>query len=136
MDGRSGAYAANSKVHFPNYKVHETAMSKAGGAFVGADGSRIPSRGEQHVRVQTESGCLCGITFNDAPVTDPILSVSQLNDSGHDVLYQKRGGYIEHIKSGQRVSMYRREGVYWVKLKVLEPAEGEGAQHFRRQGEP
>ena len=84
-------------------------------------GVAYPTKGEQHVKVETENGCLCGINFNDAPVTDPILSVSQLNDSGHDVMYRKTGGYIEHIKTGQRVKMYRREGVYWVKLKVLPP---------------
>ena len=117
-----------------DYKVHETAASRAGGMFVAADGGRIPNRGEQRVNVAVETGDLCKVVFNDARVTDPILSVAQLNDSGHDVMYQKKGGYIEHLKTGQRVRMYRREGVYWVKLKVLPPDDGDRASSFHRQG--
>ena len=125
VDGGSGAHAANAAKHFPDHKVHETAASRAGGMFVAADGRKIPNRGEQRVKVQVETGDNCLVVFNDAPVTDPILCVAQLNDSGHDVMYQKRGGYIEHLKTWLRVRMYRREGVYWIKLKIHSPSEDE-----------
>ena len=103
---------------------------------MGADGTRIPNRGEQHVKLELETSTLCGVTFNDAPVTDPILSVHQLNDSGHDVMYRKNGGYIEHVKTKQRVNMYRREKVYWIKVTVRRPPGDERDQPFTRPGRP
>ena len=112
---------------FPEHRIHETEASKSGGVFIAADGRRIPNRGEQHVKMEVETGAMCGVTFNDAPVTDPIISVSRLNDSGHDVCYKKKGGYIEHLQSGQRIRMYRREGVYWIKVKIPDPSIDERA---------
>ena len=86
------------------------------------------------MRVQVETGDLCSIVFDDAPVTDPILSMAKLNDSGPDVMYQKRGGYVEHLKIGQRVKMHRCDGVGWVKLKIIDPADGDSVAPFHRQG--
>ena len=38
-----------------------------------------------------------------------LVSVGQLNDSGHDVMNTNKGGYTEHVKAKQRVRMHKSE---------------------------
>ena len=57
-------------------------------------------------------------TFDDADVTVPILSIGKLTDNDNDVLFQKRGGKIIHVPSGEEIHFKRMHGVYFIIFNV------------------
>ena len=57
-------------------------------------------------------------TFDDADVTVPILSNGKLTDDGNDVLFQKRGGKIIHLETGEIIHFKRMHGVYGITMNI------------------
>lgn len=83
------------------------------------------------VQAQSEESRTRTYTFQNAPVTAPILSIGKLTDDDNDVLFQTRGGNIIHVSSGEEIAFVRRHGVYFIKLnidwRILQPEEPETA---------
>ena len=52
----------------------------------------------------------------------------RLEDEGHRVIFEKHGGYIEHVRTGQRTSFKRSGGVYTMDVKIMPNKD------FQRQG--
>ena len=116
----------------PTYPVVEGAAKKAGVRYSAADGTEIPNEGEQSVRFATREGHECGILFQVADITQPLLSVAKLAAKGHDVTFNGDTGRITHLESGKSIRFYRQGGVYmlhvWVRPGPLTSFRGLGAR--------
>ena len=90
LDSGAGAHVMNHQ-DAPGYEVRPSAMSKAGAAFLAADGGRIPNHGELTVNMlSTDSeGTPHRITsrFEAADVTRALWSVGLICDSGLQVRF-------------------------------------------------
>ena len=106
-------------------------MQRAGGRYRAANGARIPNLGEQRVPFQTAEGHKCRLLFQIAPVEKPLISVAQLGRTGNRVVLDGAGGYIENVRSGQRMNIVKEGNVYTLVMRVpsAEPASG-----FARRG--
>ena len=105
----------------PGHTVVPSAGSKAGKHFLAAGGHRIPNQGQLNLMVSGEgfSGRVKS-TFQAAPVTRPLLSVSKICDSGCKVLFDKERAIIR--KDGRNVGTFvRRGGLYVAELAVQDP---------------
>ena len=91
--------------------------AKKGVHYVAADGGRIPNLGEVKVNLLTKEKEKATVTFQVADVHKPILSVSALTAHGHRVSFTKEGGIITLARTGRRIALQKRDGVY--KLEVL-----------------
>ena len=86
--------------------------------YLTADGGRIPNLGEQSVKVVTKEGHECGLRFQVADVTRPLLSVTQLVRSGNLVQFTTQGGTITHRARGWKIKFEKRGGVYALDLEI------------------
>ena len=72
------------------------------------------------------------ITFDDANVSIPSLSIGLMTYCDNDLLFQKKGGKIIHVPSGEEIAFVRRHGVYFIKFKfdwhILQPNVPEAAE--------
>ena len=59
-----------------------------------------------------------GLAFQIAAVGRPLISVTQLSDSGHDVKFGRYGGVITHLSSGRTLPLRREKGVYVLEMKI------------------
>jgi len=98
--------------------VKPSAMSRAGGRYRAANGSRIPNLGQQAVRFEVDEGHACGIGFQIADVERPLLAASQLAAAGNRVTFDADGGTVENVASGKRFNLQRRGGVYVLRMWV------------------
>ena len=136
-----------AKKVFPGLKVKPSKGSQQGMKYVAAGGHEIPNRGEVKVEGVTEQGAKLNLTYQDAAVDMPILSVGELADTDHKVDFEKHGGEIIHKPTNTITPFIRRAGVYFVKLLVprsavevsdpMEVDEGKSkSSGFRRPGNP
>ena len=95
-------------------------MSQAGRSYRAANGAAIPNLGETTLAFRDPEGRPCGLGFQVAQVERPLVAVSQLADSGHEVVFRQDGGHILHVASGRRLPLERSRGVYLLKMMVDE----------------
>ena len=113
VDSGAAEHVANPDA-FPGIEVEESEGSKSGLNYVAANGDPIPNLGEQKVKVATEEGHLCGLKFQSADVTRPILSVPKLTESGHECTFRKRkGSSTTSTQVRGRDSTRREESTSW-----------------------
>jgi hypothetical protein len=112
----------------------ESALSKAGVAFVGADGGRIANHGGPLLKIVSEDskGNKHHITsnFQVADVTKALWSVGLICDSGLDVRFKKHEALILDSR-GVELCRFERIGGLYVTTVMLENPEH---QDFHRQG--
>ena len=109
----------------PDYAVREGEARKQGVTYTTADGGELPNMGEKQVQYRTFEGHTLSSLFQVADVRKPLLSVPSLTSSGHDVVFNKRGGTITHPK-GDRTMRFRRQGGVYILDMWVPP--------FQRQG--
>jgi hypothetical protein len=133
LDSGAGTHVVNRRA-IPGYKVMESALSKAGAAFVGADGGRIANHGESLLKIVSEDskGNKHHITsnFQVADVTKALWSVGLICDSGLDVRFKKHEALILDAR-GVELCRFERIGGLYVTTVMLENPEHQG---FHRQG--
>ena len=93
-------------------------MSKAGGRYRAANGSRIPNLGQQDVAFQPPEGYRCNLQFQVAEVTRPLISVSKLGRAGHTAVFEEKSGYILNNRTQKRIQLLRLDGVYILPMRV------------------
>jgi hypothetical protein len=133
VDSGAAENVANPR-DLPEFPILESQGSKRGLNYVTADGGRIPNLGEQRVRVMTHEGARCGLTFQSADVTRPILSVTKVSEMGHNVEFTKTGGCIRNIKTNQATRFVRRQGVYVLDVWLDGSSEKSRTPGFPRPG--
>ena len=115
--------------------VIPTVMSKAGLTYTGANGAPIRNLGATEVRFADASGRARGIHFQVAEVKDPLISVAGLCDAGNEVVFDKTGGRIRHLKTGREIQLPRVGNSFVMDLHVPAKPEEEkkgSAPAFRR----
>ena len=131
LDTGATVHAAD-RMSFPGHEVKEGAGSRAGQRFQCAGNKMIDNEGEMFVTMFAP-GCGDGALlscFQAAKVTRPLLSVTELTDSGQlHVICKKEEALV--IDSQQRVlAIFKRNGgLYTAKMKVKNPR----FQPFHRQ---
>ena len=101
-------------------------MQHAGGCYRSANGSRLPTLGQQVAAFRTSEGLSRSLRFQLAGVERPLISVAQLARTGHRVEFGADEGHIVHVLSGQRLRLQRSGGVYLLRMLVKD-AQGSGA---------
>ena len=105
-------------------------MSKAGGKYRAANGTRIRNLGQQQVAFTSAEGHKCAMPFQVAEVERPLISVAQLTSAGNSVVLSDTGGQIVNATTGKTIELVRRGGVYLLLMNM-----GIGvASDFPRQG--
>ena len=105
-------------------------MSKAGGKYRAANGTRIRNLGQQQVAFTSAEGHKCAMPFQVAGVERPLISVAQLTSAGNSFVLSDTGGQIVHAATGRTIELVRRGGVYLLLMNM-----GIGvASGFPRQG--
>ena len=103
--------------------VRETSRSRAGVTYRAANGTRIPNLGQQDVTFRNGQEA-CTLSFQVAPVSRPLIPVSQLLRTGNRVNFSPDQCYIEHVASGRRMPLRKAGGVYVLDMQVRDPAVG------------
>jgi hypothetical protein len=127
--------------HLPGYDILPSEGSRSELHYLVLDGGRIPNKGEQKVKVVTEKGHWCGLTFQVADATRPILSVGEMTDNGHDMKFIKKGGSIANGVTGQVTKFEKKNGAYIMIVWLMPNAQSgqdktrgvEGKSGFSRQ---
>ena len=124
LDSGAGAHVMNMR-DAPGYTVSPSAMSKAGAAFLAADGGRIPNHGELTVNMvsfDSDGGAhRISSRFEAADVTRALWSVGLICDSGLDVKFSSEKARVSD-KQGREVCMFTRSnGLYVAEVKVENP---------------
>ena len=79
------------------------------GKYFGADGSPIDEYGQLTINAVLEEGSEMKTTFDIAKITRPLLSVNQISQNGHQVIFGKSESYIKLQGSNKRIPL-RAEG--------------------------
>ena len=67
-------------------------------------------------------------------VNKPLLSVSKIAEVGHRVVFDEHRSFIEDKKTGEQITLTKKDGVYVVKLWVMSGKARAAAQGFAWQG--
>ena len=116
-------------------EVKPSKMSKDGKMYRGPDGSRIPNLGQKDVTFTSDEGLKCGLTFQVADVERPLIAASHLTEAGNEVSLRKTGGVVKHIKTGKKINVQRRGGIYVLRMWISpNAAPDEKSSVFRGRG--
>ena len=117
----------------PGYAIRPSAMSKAGAAFLAADGGRIPNHGEMTVnRVACDSaGGTHKISsrFEAADVTRALWSVGLICDSGLDVRFTSEKALVLDQRGKEVCAFMRTNGLYVAEVQVENPHHADFQRH-------
>ena len=100
-----------------------------------ASGDTLPNKEARQVTFVNPDGTTRKRIFYEADVDMPILSVAEISnegDAGSEVRVRKRDGFIEDLHTGQKLSIIKRKGVYFVKL-YMPKDDSESKSSFTRQ---
>ena len=114
-----------------SYPIRETEASRAGLNYASATGDPIPNLGEQLLPLVTKEGTLRSMKFQAAPVSRPLGSVMRMCKSGHRVVFDDDGSYIENKLTGEINWLREENGNYMLDVYIL-PNEDDHAG-FGRQ---
>ena len=115
-------------------RLESSPMSRAGGRFRAANGTRIPNLGQQVAAFTTAEGHSCSLRFQIAGVERPLISVSQLARTGHTVEFSKDMAVVTHRASGRKLKLPRIGGVYVLKMRVRDVKPSTEGPVFSRPG--
>lgn len=77
-----------------------------------ATGEVVSAGGKRSVPFQMENGDKSTVRFTVGGVNKAILSVAEVNDLGHKVVFDKSGSYVE--KDGKRLTVERKNNTFWM----------------------
>ena len=113
-------------------EVDLTSAQKDG--FTVADGFSVPNLGAKAgVMATQECSNLRRISFQVAPVHKALLSVSQMINDNHRVVFDQEWSYLEDKATGERTSLVRRNGLLvlqaWVRPRKDSKAKEKEENH-------
>jgi len=114
-------------------------MSLAGQSYTSANGGEIANLGRTTVHFHTRDGHKVGMHFQVGEgLTQPLVSVAGLVDSGNLVAFDKSGGWIHQVATGRRIRIPRVGNTFYLDMKVAgspEEEEEDGARRSSKQEE-
>ena len=108
------------------HPIKDTHASRAGMCYSSATGEPIPNLGEQKLPLLTMENTLRGMTFQAAPVSKPLGSVKRMCASGHRVIFDDDGSYIQNKATGEINWLREESGNYMLDFWVIPPSESVG----------
>ena len=108
------------------HPIKDTNASRAGMCYSSATGEPIPNLGEQRIPLLTMENTLRGMTFQAAPVSKPLGSVKRMCASGHRVMFDDDGSYIQNKATGEVNWLREESGNYMLDFWVVPPSESVG----------
>ena len=134
LDSGAGEHVANAD-DVAAMTIRPSTGSKNNRHFVAANGQRIPNQGEVTMRLKGSSGDVTS-TFQVAPVTRPLHSVSRMCDTDCEVKFTKHKGVV--TKNGKVIARYPRVGgLYVAEFEAIDKAMADSPGNdsdFTRQG--
>ena len=89
-----------------------------------ADGNLLPNLGEKRIEVIAEGGVRRRMVAQVCGVNKALLSVKRVTAAGNTVVFKKDHCYIEEDKSGEKIWMGMKDGMYVVNLWVPRGSAG------------
>ena len=133
LDSGAGVHVIN-KIDAPGCQVSPSAMSRAGAAFLAADGGKITNHGEVFVNmIATDSaGATHPISsrFEAADVTRALWSVGLICDSGLAVKFSSDKAIVADQDGKELCVFHRSNGLYIAEVQIENPM----AEGFQRPG--
>ena len=103
------------------------------GKYFGADGSPIDEFGQLTINAVLDGGTEMKTTFDVASITRPLLSVNQILENGHQVIFGKNESYIKPKGSNKRIPLRAEGRLYMLDMWVKIPASVAEKSPFVRQ---
>ena len=103
------------------------------GKYFGADGSPIDEYGQLTINAVLEEGAEMKTSFDIAKITRPLLSVNQISQNGHQVIFGKSESYIKLQGSNKRVPLRAEGRLYMLDMWCKIPASIAEKSPFVRQ---
>ena len=102
-----------------DHDIMETHASRSGMCYASATDEPIPNLGELRLPLVTNEGTCRGMRFQAAPVSRPLGSVKRICQSGHRVMFDEDGSYIENKATGEINWLREDNGNYIMDLWVV-----------------
>ena len=99
--------------------MRETVASKNGMHYRAANGTIIFNYGAKAIAGTTDDSHQTSLNMDVADVLKPMGSIDQFTENGNRVVFEKGGGYVEHVTTGKRTEL-RTDGRQW-KMRVWIP---------------
>ena len=131
LDSGAADHVADN-VDAPGYSVEPSAGSKAGAAFIAANGAKIPNRGQMTLSLKADGGQPIMSTFQVCQTNRPLWSVGKICDAGCKVIFSSDGAEVVSKTSGKSLCTFERRGGLYVGTLGL--ANPRSASAFAGQG--
>ncbi len=105
------------------HPIMPTRDSQAGLCYASATGQPIPNLGEQRLPLFTNEGSMRGMTFQAAPVSKPLGSVKRICGTGHRVVFDEEGSFIQNKTTGEINWLREEEGNYILDVWIIPAAD-------------
>ena len=121
----------------PEIETKESWGSKRGQSYEVANGDEIPNQGEKKfvaymATVEGRDSEGRGVTAQVCDVHRPLMSVKKMCRSGHRVVFDEAGSFIENKETGEKLKIVEEDGEYL--LDVWVNANEEKTSTFGGQG--
>ena len=131
VDSGSGVDGAALETLLPGVEVTKAARPII---CTTANGQEMVADKVAKLRVALD-GEECVIPFSDLPLEMPIISVRQhVGPRKHSCRIQSGGGYFRNTQTKVKSRFIEREGVYFMRMKVISQVKDDGQQLFARPG--
>ena len=111
-----------------NISTEEGPSTKKGVRYEVASGDHIMNLGQKRFVGHTEDGEARGLTAQVCDVNKALLSVRRMVATGHRVVFEPTGSYIQDVETGRIMKLRESGGMYMLRLWVQRPG-----QHFAGQ---
>ena len=131
IDSGSGIDGADLSVIAPHIQVVPAAKPII---CTTANGDEMVADKVARIRVALD-GEECEIPFSDLPLEMPIISVRQhVGPRKHSCRIRDGGGYFRHTATKRKSRFIEKEGVYFMRMKILGQVGEPESSLFARQG--
>lgn len=89
----------------PGYAIQSSQEQRNGTYYLAAGGERLPNMGEKHVHIRAQERMQCGVRMQGTNVRKLLLSVARMCDEQNRLVFERDGGYMEHLVTGDRVHL-------------------------------
>ena len=117
MDSGAGVPGINAKEHRPHL-LHALRWAAIRKRCITANGGERICDSEIELKCEMDEHAM-KIKVSDLTVRCPILSARRIVKKGNDIVFNYGAGYILHRHSRRRIDFVEREGVYFIKMKIL-----------------
>ena len=132
VDSGSGVDGMDIDTICPGVKVEKAAHTIT---CITANGEEMIADQVANLRVSLD-GQACDIPFSKLPLSMPIISVRKHIHRGHRCRIQEGGGYFRNTQNRKKSRFIEKDGVYFMRLKVIGSSGESPSLGFARPGTP